>query len=60
MSKAVGARFQVVYDDCYLGFRAKAKTGFHNSIDYYGLDKIEVIGNIYDNPELLGGAEDGK
>ena len=45
--------FKVVYDDCYLGFRAKEKTDFHNCIDYYGLNTIEVIGNIYDNPELL-------
>ena len=45
--------FQVVYDDCYLGFRAKEKDGFHNCIDYYGLDSLEVIGNIHDNPELL-------
>lgn len=45
--------FQVVYDDCYLGFRAKEEGGMHNCIDYYGLDLIEVIGNIHDNPELL-------
>ncbi len=45
--------FQVVYDDCYLGFRAIAKSGLSVSIDYFGLDRIEVIGNIYDNPELL-------
>lgn len=45
--------FQVVYDDCYLGFRAKEKDGFHNCIDYYGLDRLEVIGNIHDNPQLL-------
>ena len=44
---------QVVYDDCYLGFRAKEKDGMHNCIDYYGLDRIEVIGNIHDNHELL-------
>ena len=45
--------FQVVYDDCYLGFRAKEKDGMHNCIDYYGFDCIEVIGNIHDNSELL-------
>lgn len=45
--------FQVVYDDCYLGFRAKEKYGMHNCIDYYGLDRIEIIGNIHDNPELM-------
>lgn len=47
--------FQVVYDDCYLGFRAKEKDGMHNCIDYYGLDRIEIIGNVHDNPELLKG-----
>lgn len=49
--------FQIYYDDWYLGFRAKDKNGYCNAIDYYGLDKLEVIGNIHDNPELLGGAE---
>jgi uncharacterized phage protein (TIGR01671 family) len=52
---AWGTIFQVVYDDCYLGFRAKEKDGMHNCIDYYGLDCVEVIGNITDNSELLGG-----
>lgn len=43
----------VYYDKDYLQFRAKTKTG-NNAIDYYGeLNKLEVIGNIYDNPELL-------
>jgi uncharacterized phage protein (TIGR01671 family) len=50
---AWGTMFQVVYDDCYLGFRAIVKSGLSVSIDYYGLDRIEVIGNIHDNPELL-------
>ena len=50
--------FQVVYDNCYLGFRAK-KDGMHNCIDYYGLDRIEVIGNVTDNPELLKGQNYG-
>lgn len=45
--------FQVFYDDCYLGFRAKEKGGSENCIDYYGLNCIEIIGNIHDNPELL-------
>jgi uncharacterized phage protein (TIGR01671 family) len=49
--------FQVVYDDCYLGFIAKEKTGYHICLDNYGLNKIEVIGNIHDNPELLNGGE---
>ena len=45
--------FQVVYDDWYLGFRAKEKSGYCNCLDYYGLNKLEVIGNVHDNPELL-------
>jgi uncharacterized phage protein (TIGR01671 family) len=52
--------FQVVYDDCYLGFIAKEKTGYHICLDNYGLNKIEVIGNVHDNPELLGGENNAK
>ena len=29
-------------------------------IDWYTIGDMEVIGNIYDNPELLGGGEDVK
>ena len=50
---AWGTIFQVVYDDWYLGFRAIVKSGLSVSIDYFGLDRIEVLGNIHDNPELL-------
>ena len=47
--------FEVYYDACYLQFRAKIKGGYGKDIDYYGdSKKIEVIGNIHDNPELLG------
>lgn len=47
--------FEVYYDDCYLQFRAKEKSGLHHEIDYYGESyRLEVIGNIHDNPELLG------
>lgn len=44
---------QIFYDDCIYGFCAKTSEGFCHNIDYWGLDRIEVIGNRYDNPELL-------
>ena len=57
---AWGVVVQVVYDECYLGFLARDDMLFQHSIDYYGLDKIEVIGNIHDNPELLRKEDEGK
>lgn len=46
--------FEVYYDDCYLQYRAKAKGEPAREIDYYGnSSKLEVIGNKWDNPELL-------
>lgn len=51
--------FEVYYDDCLLQFRAKTVDGFNNDIDYYGYPhQIEVIGNIYNNPELLEAEND--
>ena len=44
---------QVYCDDSYLRFRAKDKDEYCQDIDYYGLDMLEIIGNIHDNPELL-------
>lgn len=50
--------FEVYYDDCLLQFRAKTVDGFNKDIDYYGYPhQIEVIGNIYNNPELLEGKQ---
>lgn len=43
---AEGTEFEFVYDDLYEGLGRC----------YYPED-VEVIGNIYDNPELLGGEE---
>ena len=47
--------FSVYFDECYLQFRAKLPEGTERDIDYYGnSEKLETIGNIHDNPELLG------
>lgn len=46
--------FVVYYDECYLQFRARTNSGYESEIDYYGnSSKLEVIGNIHDNPEIL-------
>ncbi len=47
-------KFLIFFDLCCLQFRAKLSDGTEKDIDYYGdSKKIEVIGNIYDSPELL-------
>lgn len=47
-------KFLIFFDLCCLQFRAKLSDGTEKDIDYYGdSKKIEVIGNIYDNPALL-------
>lgn len=46
----------VYFDESYLQFRAKEFTHrtIDHSIDYYGDNsRLEIVGNIYDNPELL-------
>lgn len=47
----------VYFDDCYLQFRVREiVSGRENNIDYYDNNsgtKIEVIGNVYDNSEIL-------
>ena len=49
-----GTIFTVFYDECRLQLRAKTQLGIERDIDYYqGANDSEVIGNIYDNPELL-------
>ena len=46
---------EVFWDEDYLQFRGRESKTYANAIDYYGLNKIEVIGNKWDNPELSKG-----
>jgi uncharacterized phage protein (TIGR01671 family) len=46
-------RYMVVYDADVASFVGERHFGF---VSLNGID-IEIIGNIHDNPELLGGAE---
>lgn len=47
--------YQVVFDEsCFLVYSDSVRYAMDNFYDY----EIEVIGNIYDNPELSGGKED--
>lgn len=49
-----GTVFIVFYDWNHLQFRAKLQSGIERDIDYYnGHNGIKIIGNIYDDPELL-------
>lgn len=49
-----GTKVVVYYDDCYAQFRAREVTADReNDIDFYGLDKIEVVGNISDDPNFF-------
>lgn len=43
----------VFYDDISSSYRVKTSTGYEREPSYYGIDKLEVIGNIHDNPEFL-------
>lgn len=48
--------YQIVYDNGLASFIGQAGIRF-TTFDYDS-EEFEVIGNIYDNPELLGGKED--
>lgn len=54
---------EVYWDDSYCGWRRTSNGAFHHGVvDTYRLSPeccYEVVGNIYDNPELLGGADNG-
>lgn len=47
----------VCWHERNLYYTLKMKEGWHDSIHCGEHGYIEVIGNIYDNPELLGGEE---
>lgn len=58
---AWNTKIVVYFDECYLQFRAREVSTHarENAIDYYNNDKLEIVGNIYDNPELLKVAAHG-
>ena len=43
----------VFYDDIATSFKVKTLSAMEKEISYYGLDRIEVVGNIHDTPELV-------
>lgn len=49
--------YQIVYDNDLTSFIGQAGVRF-TTFDY-GSTEFEVVGNIYDNPELLGGNNNG-
>lgn len=46
--------YQIVYENGLASFIGRAGMIFKASF-YYDSEEFEVVGNIYDNPELLGG-----
>lgn len=55
LTGAWNTKIVVYYDECYVQFRVREATprARENAIDYYNNGKLEIIGNIYDNPELF-------
>jgi hypothetical protein len=49
--------YQIDYDNGLASFIGRA--GMEYTTFDYDSEEFEVIGNIYDNPELLGGNNDG-
>lgn len=50
--------YQIDYDNGLARFIGRAGMIFKASF-YYDSEEFEVVGNIYDNPELLGGNNNG-
>jgi len=48
-----GKEYQGKWDDTFANFDAMDKEGFAHFLGNASDDGIEVIGNIYENPELL-------
>lgn len=40
----------IVYDEISTSYQAIVDNGFAREISYYGLDKLEIIGNIHETP----------
>lgn len=45
----------VYYDEASTSFLVKDCNGHSSPIDYYDNNRIEIVGNIHDNPELMKG-----
>lgn len=46
---------KIYFDDMYLGFSVQDSKAFYGSmqLSYYNSKDFEIIGNVYENPELL-------
>lgn len=58
LSGAWNTLLVVYYDGYSTSFLVRDKNGRSSPIDYYDNNRLEVVGNIHDNPELMeGGGE---
>lgn len=55
--RGIKLTFIVEYSEPYAIFWAKCKNGLVEEFEDWSEEEIEVIGNIRENPELLGGEE---
>jgi uncharacterized phage protein (TIGR01671 family) len=54
----ISGKFQVVYDSSKCQFSIdnsfkKDGSSLVNFVEYFGIENLEVVGNIHDNPEML-------